>query len=146
VTEANGTAERETALDMIKDNAKAGIHHSNLGSLLPSLMISRMLARAVQKIPRGVGMLRRIGIADWDHARAKSITAQYLAAASHGIGLGCVGQEIISWGDRRKMIDCLSLLTKPGSCWDRPNVVVLIPTLWERHRLLVELHQYTPRS
>ncbi len=112
---------------VLAPNGIAFIHHSNLGSLLPRLMISRMLERAVQKIPLGLGMLRRTGIADWDHARAKSMTAAHLAVASQRIGLACVGQEIISWGDGRKMIDCLSLLTRPGSCWDRPNVIVLNP-------------------
>jgi hypothetical protein len=40
-------------------------------------------------------------------------------------GLVCVGQEIIDWGPRT--IDCLSLVARPGSRWDRPNVVMKNP-------------------
>jgi hypothetical protein len=42
-------------------------------------------------------------------------------------GVRCVGQELISWDKlsrARRTIDCLSLVTRPGSRWDRPNVVV----------------------
>ena len=55
------------------------------------------------------------------------MTADRFARTCQKVGLVCVGQEIISWGDARKMIDCISLFAKPGSRWERPNVVVLNP-------------------
>jgi SAM-dependent methyltransferase len=100
------------------------IHHSNLGSILRGLVLARMIERTVGKAPLALPTLRLAGIVDWDHARAKSMSAQRFEEACQRAGLACVGQEIISWGNGRKLIDCLSLIAKPGSRWDRPNVVV----------------------
>ena len=112
---------------VLAPNGIAFIHHSNLGSLLSSLFISRLLGKGVRKVPFALEPLRRAGIVDWAHVRAKSMTAERFADACYMAGLACVGQEIISWGDGRKLIDCLSLLARPGSRWDRPNVVVVNP-------------------
>lgn len=100
------------------------IHHSNLGSKLTGLVLSRVLERVVRPIPFVFHGLARLGIVDWDHARAKSMTAGRFAATCQKAGLVCIGQEIIAWGQGQKMIDCLSLVARPGSRWDRPNVVV----------------------
>jgi SAM-dependent methyltransferase len=102
----------------------AFIHHSNLRSLVRSLILARLLERALRKVPAVLSILRDLGIADWDHARAKSVNAARFANSCNKAGLVCVGQEIIAWGDGQKMIDCLSLVARPGSRWDRPNVVV----------------------
>jgi hypothetical protein len=88
---------------------------------------TRLLERGVRRIPFAVRMLRRGRFVDWDHARAKSMTAKRFADASQRAGLACVRQEITSWGEGRKMIDCFSSLARPGSRWDRPNAVVINP-------------------
>jgi SAM-dependent methyltransferase len=100
------------------------LHHSNLGSKLSGLVLCRLLERVVRRIPFIFQRLARWGIVDWDHARAKSMTANRFATTCQKAGLACVGQEIIAWGQGRKMIDCLSLVARPGSRWHRPNVVV----------------------
>ena len=104
----------------------AFIHHSNLGAHLVGLVAARLLERAVRWAPPAKRALTRLGIVHWDHARAKSMTARRLVEACNRAGLTCVGQEIIEWGEARKrgMIDCLSLVARAGSCWDRENVVV----------------------
>jgi ubiquinone/menaquinone biosynthesis C-methylase UbiE len=103
------------------------IHHSNLGTLLAALIVARMIEKMLPRAQFVRRKLQRLGVIDWDHARAKSMTADLFARTCQKVGLVCVGQEIISWGDARKMIDCISLVTKPGSRWARPNVVILNP-------------------
>jgi SAM-dependent methyltransferase len=101
------------------------IHHSNLGSFVRGgIVLSRLLQRALRKVPIVLRILGKLGIVDWDHARGKSVNAARFANACNNAGLVCVGQEIIAWGQGQKMIDCLSLVARPGSHWDRPNVVV----------------------
>jgi hypothetical protein len=103
------------------------IHHSNLGTLLPALIAARMIEKMARKVQFARRKLQRLGVVDWDHARAKSMTADRFARACEKVGLICVGQEIISWGDARKMIDCISLVARSGSRWERPNIVILNP-------------------
>ena len=70
-------------------------------------------------------VLRR---SNWEHWRAPSVTSQKIVDVCSASGLVCIGQEIINWGHKTlKMIDCLSILTRSGSRWDRPNVVVRNP-------------------
>jgi ubiquinone/menaquinone biosynthesis C-methylase UbiE len=80
----------------------AVIHHSNLGQFASESAGERQ---------------------DWEHWRARSMTAERFAELSLSVGMTCVGQEIINWGSQR-LIDCLSVVTRPGCRWDRPNVVV----------------------
>ena len=85
-----------------------------------------MIERTSCPLPVAKRALRRWQIVDWDHARARTMTAARFAELCRNAGLVCVGQEIIDWGART--IDCLSLMTRPGSRWDRPNVVLKIRT------------------
>jgi ubiquinone/menaquinone biosynthesis C-methylase UbiE len=100
------------------------IHHSNLGAHLPALVLARLLEKAVDRLRPILHALKPSRIDRWDHARAKSMTAKRFADACGDAGLACVGQEIIEWGQARKMIDCFSLVARPNSYWDRPNIVV----------------------
>ena len=101
------------------------LHHSNLGTHLAELSLSRVLERAARPLPVAKRVLRRWQIVEWDYARGKTMSAKRFVELCHDAGLVCVGQEIIDWGPR--MIDCLSLVTHPGSKWSRPNVVVNNP-------------------
>jgi SAM-dependent methyltransferase len=104
------------------------LHHSNLGSHLPLLRLARVVEKISRPMPLIARALRRLRVVEWDHSRAESMTAARFAAACQNANLACVGQEIIDWGHiSRKTIDCISLVTKPGSQWDRPNVVIFNP-------------------
>jgi SAM-dependent methyltransferase len=88
---------------VLTPNGIALIHHSNLAEYVSDLVDGEERA-------------------DWEHWRARSMTAERFEQLSLEWGLSCIGQEIINWGSAR-LIDCVSLVTKPGSKWDRPNVV-----------------------
>jgi SAM-dependent methyltransferase len=109
----------------------AFIHHSNMGTHLPSLRAARLLEKAAGPIPLARRVLTRLRIINWDHARAESMTAEHLAIACRNAGLTCVGQELIDWGHRRRLIDCLSLVARPESRWARPAVVVSNPNFMD---------------
>jgi SAM-dependent methyltransferase len=108
----------------LSSNGVAFIHHSNLGA---SSMITLNLLRALQKLSRtrpvAKALLRKVGLVDWDHWRAPSVSAKSVVDVSRAAGLNCVGQEIINWANAT-MTDCISVLTRPGSKWDRVNTVV----------------------
>ncbi len=101
------------------------LHHSNLGCHLVQLKLAQVLERTSRPLPLAKRVLRRWQIVEWDHARGKTMTAERFAEFCREAGLVCVGQEIINWGP--KTIDCLSLIARPGSHWNRPNVVVKNP-------------------
>lgn len=108
------------------------IHHSNLGEHLPALNFAHLLEKAVTPIPPARRALTRLRMISWDHSRARSMTAERFALGCRKAGLDCIGQELIDWGHiGRKMIDCFSLVTKPGSRWDRSNVVVKNPNFMD---------------
>ena len=101
------------------------IRHSNLGTIRHQLMLAHVLKGVTQPLPLAHRVLTHMRIINSNHARGRSMTAEHFDAACNRAGLICVGQEIIKWGS--KMIDCLSLVTRPGSRWDRLNVVVSNP-------------------
>jgi ubiquinone/menaquinone biosynthesis C-methylase UbiE len=98
------------------------LHHSNLGGHLPLLKFARALEKTSGLLPATKRLLKRLQIIEWDHARAKTMSASRFVECCQKAELVCVGQEIIDWGPHT--IDCLSLVTRPDSRWDRPNVVV----------------------
>jgi Methyltransferase domain len=109
----------------LTDDGVAFLHHSNLGAYLPLLKLSRELSRVAPQgsLPRRV--LAKYGVTDWDHWRGTSVTAEGFVALCSSADLVCVGQEAINWGRtaQRQLIDCLSFVARPGSRWDRHNVV-----------------------
>jgi len=110
-------------------NGIAFLHHSNLGEYdgLP-LREAERLKRLTIKWPLVPKILDRLQITNWSHWRARSVTSKSFAASSSTNGLKCIGQEIIRWGrHNRRMIDCLSTITRPGSKWERSNVVIRNP-------------------
>jgi hypothetical protein len=49
------------------------------------------------------------------------MSAERFADLCDRFGLACIGQETISWSSGAMMTDALSLFTRTGSRWDRPN-------------------------
>lgn len=102
----------------------AFLHHSNLGEYRWSHQVSRALHVPAKHVPMAAKVLRMLHIAEWEHWRASSVSAGRVASGAQAAGLVCVGQEIINWGHRHsRTIDCISLVVRKGSAWDRPNVV-----------------------
>jgi SAM-dependent methyltransferase len=74
------------------------IHHSNLGACLgdPFINDEPML-----------------------HDRDPGGNAEQMRAVIEQAGLICCGQELINWGTRRVLIDCLTTFARPESPWAR---------------------------
>ena len=106
----------------------AFVHHSNvaayrtIGGLLDGLsQIGNACAKAVVRNTRAKTALNRARQANWHQARGRSMTADRFVELSRDAGLVCIGQEIINWSSPL-LIDCISIVTQPGSTWERPNV------------------------
>lgn len=102
----------------------AFLHHSNLGAYRELARLAPTMNRLAAAVPALRGAMTRTELAWWDHARARSVTAQGLRSLAAGVGLSCPTQELISWGGHR-LIDAISILTRPGSRWDQDTTVVV---------------------
>ncbi len=95
----------------------AFLHHSNLGEYAAHFTL-------IERLPLGTGVLRRLGLLDtcaqW---RSYDMTAVKLRRFAETSGLSCVSQELVNWKTRR-LIDCMSVVTRPGSRWDGPPRIV----------------------
>lgn len=130
--------------DKLSPDGVGFIHHSNLGEYTGATRVRHILERAqVLSIAKRAIMpaAKRIGLvgsgtelpfsrlhpalaAQGDHCRAESMTARKFVDACRASGLVCIGQEIIPWDARTaRLIDCISLVTRPGSRWERPNFI-----------------------
>ena len=115
----------------LKSNGVAFIHHSNIGVYRRRLAFGRSLntvgeghwrlPRLMKKLGESLG---HVGL-NWINRgwRAESMTAVRFEALCHNAGLLCRSQEIIPWGTSL-LSDCISVVTRPGSRWARPNVVL----------------------
>jgi 2-polyprenyl-3-methyl-5-hydroxy-6-metoxy-1,4-benzoquinol methylase len=100
-------------------NGVAFLHHSNIGSY-PALT-----ALARRAPGRYFKRLVRLGaVIDLSAWRAESVTAARFAELCDEAGLICVSQELITWEFGPYLIDALSVVTPPGSKWERPRTVV----------------------
>jgi ubiquinone/menaquinone biosynthesis C-methylase UbiE len=110
---------RELNRILTQDGA-AFIHHSNLGTY------SRWPWR-LGKLPVIRRPLIALGIAEEsDHWRARSVTARRFREWASSLGLSCTTQELVNWGTSR-LIDCLSVVVRRGSRWDRSPALVRNP-------------------
>jgi SAM-dependent methyltransferase len=100
----------------LKPNGIGFIHHSNMGEY-------RETFEWYDKLPDQLrGFLLKRGWIDPRHWRAYSMTAGLFEQYCKEVGLQCISQEIINWGSKR-LIDCFSTFTLPGSVWSRQNIV-----------------------
>jgi SAM-dependent methyltransferase len=81
----------------------AFIHHSNLGACLDDPLIS------------DEPML---------HDRDPGGSAAQMRELIQRAGLVCCGQELINWGTKRALIDCLTIFTRPGSRWEHSHRLI----------------------
>lgn len=61
------------------------------------------------------------------HWRAISVSATEIESLAQRVGLSCVSQETVAWGNDNLLNDCFSVITRAGSRFDRENVVVENP-------------------
>jgi hypothetical protein len=104
----------------LSDTGTAFIHHSNLGEY------RAQFERFGRIPPRLRSLLADRELIDRSHLRASTVTAAWFSRRCSEAGLRCIGQEVINWGTRR-LIDCLSVLTRPDAPLARPNEVVRNP-------------------
>ena len=101
----------------------AFIHHSNMGTYRRLADLAAPLG--LLRLPAKVRLqLDHVGIVSNTRWRGLSVTAARVAELAESAGLHCVGQELINWGGGALLIDAISVVTRPGSRWDRPNRVV----------------------
>jgi SAM-dependent methyltransferase len=79
----------------------AFLHHSNMASYDPSTYAGQNI-----------------------HWRAPSVSAPLIDSLAAQIGLSTISQETLAWGNSTWANDCISVITRAGSRWDRENVVV----------------------
>ena len=103
-------------------NGVAFIHHSNLGCYTKLIKVHAFLAQ----IPMLLSWLVRRGVCEdlESQTRAQSMTASKMLSFARENDLQCVGQELVNWGTKRVLIDCLTTLTRNGSQWSRASRVL----------------------
>ncbi len=107
---------------VLKRDGIAWLHHSNLGELSHQVRRMEQAESVAYRSSTLRSWLLRYGAIEWRHGRAKSMTAALFVDLASQAQLKCVGQEIVNWGSAR-LIDCISLVARQGSVWDRPNEV-----------------------
>ncbi len=95
----------------------AFLHHSNTGRYWPLAAVSR-------KLPGGVSRrLSSLGLAvDPWASRSETMTSQRFQALAAQAGLCVVSQEEVAWSSGGLLVDCISVVTRPGSRFARPMV------------------------
>jgi ubiquinone/menaquinone biosynthesis C-methylase UbiE len=115
----------------------AFIHHSNLGEYNGTY--SR-----IRRIPRLEGLLTRLGMLEKElHWRDFSVDAKKVERFAGENGLRCLSQEIIPWGTKRMLIDCISTIARNNSSVNRGNRIFRNRRFMEETRYLLHLsHLY----
>jgi SAM-dependent methyltransferase len=105
----------------LRPNGAAFLHHSNLGQYIRRTEVQDQLS----KVPKLLGLLKRLGVCDevTKQHRARSMTAGKMAMFAEEHNLQCVSQELVTWGSRFALVDCLSTLVPRGCRWSRRNHV-----------------------
>jgi ubiquinone/menaquinone biosynthesis C-methylase UbiE len=94
---------------ILTDAGVAFVHHSNLGEYDGTY--SRIC-----KIPKLERLLMRFGILEKNlHWRDFSVDAKKVERFAKEDGLKCLSQEIIPWGTKKMLIDCISTIAGASS-------------------------------
>jgi hypothetical protein len=119
----------------LKKDGVGFVHHSNLGEYLSYYSM-------IKKIPRGKRWLIQLGLLDPIHLpwRAPSMTARKFREYADKAGLLCLNQELVNWNCRR-VIDCISVLTKRGSSWNGTGRTIRNPNFMKEARYACKLSQ-----
>jgi len=105
----------------LRPNGAAFLHHSNAGEYIRRARVQARLSRHRKLL----SLLQRLGIwDDVDQWRAPNMTAAKMAMLAQEHNLQCVSQELVTWGTRFALIDCLSTLVAQGSRWSRQKRIL----------------------
>lgn len=108
---------------VLKPNATAFLHHSNIGVYPYYFRFKDMVPKKWRR------PLKRAGLLDYDEMRATSVTAAWFEKEAQRLGFSCLSQELIPWGGKR-LIDSFSIIKKGLS--ERPNQVIANPNFIKR--------------
>jgi SAM-dependent methyltransferase len=115
------------------------LHHSNAGRYRVSAALARRAPSQLRE-----SLVRRGILVDVFAWRSERMTADRFKAQCDQAGLRCVGQELINWETGRHLIDALSIVTVPGSRWERPLRVIRNPRFRREAERMARL--YAPSS
>jgi SAM-dependent methyltransferase len=124
---------------ILRPTGVAFVHHSNLGA---HPLSSRLSHRLPDRL--------RSKLAEWgaipDEVHWRDETASAARFRNHCLtsDLVCVSQEIIGWQQGRFPIDVISVVTVPGSPWERPLAFTRNLRIGKEASRMVEL--YSKRS
>jgi SAM-dependent methyltransferase len=123
--------------NILRPSGLAFIHHSNLGA-------HRISSRLSHRLPKGLQpFLVKSGLVPAEvHWRDETASAARFREHCESAGLSCVSQEIISWQDGHFPIDAISLVSMPGSQWDRPLRVTRNLLLANEAKRMVEMYSH----
>jgi hypothetical protein len=104
---------------VLSANGAAFLHHSNLGAY-------RSVLGAIRNRPRLQRKWVQLTRFEKDlHWRDPGVEAGAVESMAQRHGLQCIGQEIVPWGTKRVLLDCMSTLVRQGAPAARPNRVVV---------------------
>ena len=129
----------EFARILTKDGA-VFFHHSNSGADTSVRVVDRYGKIVAERLPALTPVLQRAGVVEAYHWRARLVDAPLVEKLASDASLRCVGQEVINWTGR-SLTDCISLICRPGSRWDRQNVVAINPDFGSEARSLNKAQQ-----
>ena len=110
---------------VLKPDGVAFLHHSNYGAYQRSTRVLAPLQGAFHRLPAPARVaLEHAGAYRGTHWRAQSVSAACFADLCEKAGMRCVGQELVTCGGALLLFDSISVVTRPGSRWDRPNRIV----------------------
>jgi hypothetical protein len=110
---------------VLKADGVAFLHHSNYGAYRRSAQVFAPAQGGLRHLPSTLRTgLKLAGIRRESGLRAESVSAAGFAQLCSDSGMRCVGQELVNWAGGVILQDAISIVTRPGSRWDRPNNLV----------------------
>jgi hypothetical protein len=117
-------------------------------------VVERYVHELARKLaPEGVAFLHHSNLAQYvDPAtglppfqnhnwRGRTMSAATMREYSRAAGLSCIAQELVNW-EMDPLNDCFSVLARPGSRFDRENVVRENPGFMEEAAILKAIAEH----
>lgn len=102
---------------VLRPSGVAFLHHSNMAEY-------KGISDLIRRDNNLRKELKESGVFDtgW---RGITVSAELVESLAGSMGLSCVSQELLNWGNRNPawLNDAISLIVHTGSKWDRPNKI-----------------------